>query len=215
MQQRTGYHVYVVTVRKLSGSDPFAFADNVIESWYPNSADGDNKGVLVLAKQSKDGALVGGPSFQERVGDDLVDSIVSDQIPYLAGQEKYNEATTSTIERISAKLQGQEVPDSPSARTRKTKGASSFKSREETENKRGLYTKVVVGLLVLSFVAPMLQVRRPKDESSFTLVDTASMHFICCFGCMPCAVPRICAVVNCVPITILFVSFLSCFPMHT
>ena len=165
MQQRTGYHLYVVTVRKLSGSDPFAFADNVIESWYPRTEDGNNKGVLVLAKQSKDGALVGGPSFQEKVGDELVDSIVSDQIPYLAGQEKYNEAMTSTVERLSAKLEGQEVPDSPSQRTEKSKGNSSFKTRQETENKRGLYTKVVIGLLVVSFVAPMLQVRKADCAS--------------------------------------------------
>lgn len=102
----------------------------------------------MLAKQSKEGALVGGPSFQKNVGDELVDSIVSEQVPYLAGQEKYNEATVTSIERVAAKLEGREVPEAPGAEAQRTgKKRSSFKTREETEQKRGIYSKIVIGAL--------------------------------------------------------------------
>ena len=37
-----GYRVVVVTLRKLQfDSDAFAFADKVIERWYPTAADGN------------------------------------------------------------------------------------------------------------------------------------------------------------------------------
>ena len=48
----------VVTLRKLQfETDAFAFADKVIERWYPTAADGNKKAVLVLVKGSKESAL--------------------------------------------------------------------------------------------------------------------------------------------------------------
>lgn len=58
----------------------------------------------------KEGAVSGGNSFVNAVGEDLLDSIVGDQIPIYTEQEKYNLAVESTVDRIAAKLQGKEVP---------------------------------------------------------------------------------------------------------
>ena len=36
-------------------------------------------------------------------------------------------------------------------------GGSNFKTKQETEDKKGVYSAVVGGLLVISFVVPMVQ----------------------------------------------------------
>lgn len=61
------------------------------------------------------------------MGDELVESIVTDNIPILTEQEKFNETAISSVKRIAAKLRGQEDPgppvraDTTRARTFKTK----------------------------------------------------------------------------------------------
>jgi uncharacterized membrane protein YgcG len=82
----------------------------VVENWYPTPEEGDKKGVLVVVTAGKEGALSGGKSFMTAIGDDLIDSIVSDNIPIFTEEEKYNQTVTSSVDRLAAKLQGQEVP---------------------------------------------------------------------------------------------------------
>jgi uncharacterized membrane protein YgcG len=151
-----GYRVVVVTLRKLQfDSDAFAFADKVIERWYPTAADGNKKAVLVLVKGSKEGALVAGPELSKKLGSALVDSITGENIPILSEQEKFGEALSSSLRRVSAKLSGAADPGPPVVQTVKT--GSNFKSKEETGDKRGSYALVVGGLLVIAFVVPMVQ----------------------------------------------------------
>jgi len=58
IEESTGYKLEVVTVRKLVfESDPFAFADQVIENWFPTVEEGDKVGVLVVTTTSKVRAL--------------------------------------------------------------------------------------------------------------------------------------------------------------
>ena len=40
------------------------------------------------------------------MGDKLIDSVVSENIPILTSEEKYNETVTSAVDRISAQLTG-------------------------------------------------------------------------------------------------------------
>merc|ERR1711924_187654 len=48
LESDTGYHLNVVTLRKLlSDPDAFTYADKVLESWYPTREEGDKKGVLL------------------------------------------------------------------------------------------------------------------------------------------------------------------------
>lgn len=40
----------------------------------------------------------------QTIGDDLVDSIISDNIPILADDAKFNEAVTSSLRRIEVRI---------------------------------------------------------------------------------------------------------------
>lgn len=156
LEDKTGYHVNVVTVKKLVfEQDPFAFGDKVLETWYPTLEEGNNKGNLLLVKNTKEGAIVGGPAFLKAIGNDVLDSILSKNIPYNLADEKYGEALTSSVSRISAVLEGKDDPGPPS-RFEKNKAAT-YKTKSETNEKREIFSNVVIGLLVISFVVPMVQ----------------------------------------------------------
>lgn len=46
------------------------------------------------------------PWLLQAIGDDLIDSIVSDNIPIYTEEEKYNQTVLSSLDRIEAKLNG-------------------------------------------------------------------------------------------------------------
>lgn len=73
----------------------------------------------------------------------------------LATDEKYNEAIYSSAKRLVAAIDGLPDPGGPSFKD--SKRESNFKSKEETEEKRGQFSLVVGGLLVVAFVVPMAQ----------------------------------------------------------
>lgn len=156
LEDTTGYHVNVITVRKLVfEQDPFAFGDKVLETWYPTLEDGNNKGNLLLVKNTKEGAIVGGPAFLKGVGNDVLDSILSKNIPINLDDEKYGEALTSSVDRIVAALEGKADPGPP-VKYEKSR-EKTYKTKEETNEKREIFSNVVIGLLVISFVVPMVQ----------------------------------------------------------
>jgi hypothetical protein len=100
-------------VRRLEfENDTFAFGDKLINKWYSGEAK-DKSGLLLVVSAGKDGALTGGRAFMAAVGDDLIDSVVGDNIPILTGEEKYNETVTSSVARVVAKLSGKEDPGPP------------------------------------------------------------------------------------------------------
>lgn len=156
LEERKGYHINFVTLRKLtSKADAFEFADAVLEKWYPTEELGNNKGVVVLVTTQKEGAVTGGPDFISAVGDPVLEGVVSENLPVLATDEKYNEALYSTAKRLVAAIDG--LPDIPGPTFQDSKRESNFKTKEETEEKRGQFTTVVGGLLVIAFVVPMAQ----------------------------------------------------------
>ncbi|PIN21519.1 Acid phosphatase [Handroanthus impetiginosus] len=156
LESRKGYHINIVTVRKLtSKADAFEYADQVLERWYPTVEEGNNKGIVVLVTTQKEGAVTGGPEFIKAVGDSVLDATVSENLPVLATEEKYNEAVFSAANRLVAAVDGLPDPGGPQAKDNKRE--SNFKTREETDEKRGQFTLVVGGLLVIAFVVPMAQ----------------------------------------------------------
>ncbi|KAG8384510.1 hypothetical protein BUALT_Bualt04G0125400 [Buddleja alternifolia] len=156
LESRKGYHINIVTVRKLtSKADAFEYADQVLERWYPTVEEGNNKGIVVLVTSQKEGAVTGGPEFVKAVGDSILDATVSENLPVLATEEKYNEAVFSAAKRLVAAVDG--LPDPGGPQTKDNKRESNFKTREETDEKRGQFTLVVGGLLVIAFVVPMAQ----------------------------------------------------------
>ena len=73
----------------------------------------------------------------------------------MATEEKYNEAIYSSAKRLVAAIDG--LPDPGGPKFEDSKRESNFKTREETEEKRGQFSLVVGGLLVIAFVVPMAQ----------------------------------------------------------
>lgn len=137
--------------------------------------------MLLVVTAGKDGALVGGDKFSNAVTERLVDSIVTANIPIftearpvdllplprrrhrltprgstvLPQDEKYNEATESSVNRIIAKLEGKEDPGAPE-RPDGTR-VRTYRTKEETEKARNVTGTVVATLLVIAFIVPMLQ----------------------------------------------------------
>ncbi|MFS7969858.1 putative Acid phosphatase [Helianthus anomalus] len=139
----------------LSKADAFEYADQVLERWYPTLEEGNNKGIVVLVTSQKEGAVTGGPAFIQAVGDTVLDAVVSQNLPVLAVDEKYNEALYSSAKRLAAAIDG--LPDPGGPQPKDAKRESNFKTKEETAEKRDQFTVVVGGLLVIAFVVPMAQ----------------------------------------------------------
>ncbi|CAD6333876.1 unnamed protein product [Miscanthus lutarioriparius] len=140
LEARKNIRLNFITVRKLtSKADAFEYADQVLEKWYPTIEEGNNKGIVVLVTSQKEGAVTGG-----RLHPGL-----------LATDEKYNEAIFSTAKRLAAAIDG--LPDTGGPSFKENKRESNFRTKEETEEKRGQFTLVVGGLLVIAFVVPMAQ----------------------------------------------------------
>lgn len=127
----------------------------VLEKWYPTIEEGNNKGIVLLVTTQKEGAVTGGPAFTKAVGDTILEAVVSENLPVLATDEKYNEAIYSTMKRLVAAIDGLEDPGGP--QFQENKRESNFKTKQQTEEKRGQFTTVVGGLLVIAFVVPMAQ----------------------------------------------------------
>lgn len=156
LEYRKKFHINFITVRKLtSKADAFEFADQLLEKWYPTVEDGDNKGIVVLVTSQKEGAITGGPSFVKAVGENILDATVSENLPVLATEEKYNEAIYTSAKRLAAAIDG--LPDPGGPQFKDNKRESNFKTKEETDEKRGQFSLVVGGLLVIAFVVPMAQ----------------------------------------------------------
>ncbi|GMY21423.1 UPF0603 protein At1g54780, chloroplastic [Fagus crenata] len=156
LESRKNFHINFVTVRKLtSKADAFEYADQVLERWYPSVEDGNDKGIVVLVTSQKEGAVTGGPAFVQAVGESILDATVSENLPVLATEEKYNEAVYSSAKRLVAAIDG--LPDPGGPKFNENKRESNFKTKEETEEKRGQFALVVGGLLVIAFVVPMAQ----------------------------------------------------------
>ncbi|KAK3200348.1 hypothetical protein Dsin_023763 [Dipteronia sinensis] len=156
LESRKNLRINFVTVRKLtSKADAFEYADQVLEKWYPTVEEGSNKGIVVLITSQKEGAITGGPAFVQAIGENILDATVSENLPVLATEEKYNEAIYTSAKRLVAAIDGLPDPGGPSFKENKRE--SNFKSREETDEKRGQFVLVVGGLLVIAFVVPMAQ----------------------------------------------------------
>merc|ERR1712078_919237 len=78
LEADTGYHLNVVTLR-----------------------------MLLVIPSAREGAVTGGPAFLSAVGDDVLDGVITENIGNLAEQEKWNEITVSSVERMGRALRGE------------------------------------------------------------------------------------------------------------
>lgn len=96
------------------------------------------------------------PSIQA-VGDDLIDAVIGGNVAVLAGEEKYNETVTSSLNRIVSVIEGKADPGGPVRDEGVRK--RTYKTKEETEKTKSVTGTIVLTLLFIAFVVPMLQVK--------------------------------------------------------
>jgi uncharacterized membrane protein YgcG len=108
-----------------------------------------------LVTSGKEGALVGGDAFKKALGDDLIYSVIEDNIPIFTEEEKFNEAAMTSINRIVAVLDGKNDPGAPQRASNNRK--RTYKTKEETDRVKPVTGPVVITLLFIAFVVPMLQ----------------------------------------------------------
>jgi uncharacterized membrane protein YgcG len=155
LAKRTGYKVLVVTTRKLEFQpDILSFSEKIFRKW-SKSDGGDKTGLLVMVTTNKEGALIGGESFVKAVGDEVIDSVQGDNIPIFSEQNKFNEALSSSINRVVAVLEGKNDPGAPQRPDNAPK--RTYKTKEETERVKPVTGTIVLTLLIIAFVVPMLQ----------------------------------------------------------
>jgi len=169
LEKKTGYHLNVVTMRKLQFTpDPFEFSDKVLETWYPTIEQGDRKGVLVVVSTGKEGSISGGPSFINNVGNDILDSVISETIPVLTTEEKYNEATLKSVQRIASGLEGKADPGAP--KVRKVNNGPNYQKKGEVNDKSKAFDLIFKALIFIVLGVPLAQVglsaaqQRKKEE---------------------------------------------------
>ncbi|KAH7618879.1 putative UPF0603 protein [Nannochloris sp. 'desiccata'] len=154
LERETGYRVEVATVRKLEfENDAFVFGDKLVSKWFPGAT--DKRGLLLVVTAGKDGALTGGDSFMKAIGDDLIDSVIGENVSILTEEEKYNEAVQSSVNRVVAKLTNKEDPGPPIRVERQRK--RTYKTKGETARTKTATSTIVLTLLGISVVVPMLQ----------------------------------------------------------
>jgi uncharacterized membrane protein YgcG len=155
INKRSGFKLVVATIRKLEfDPDVFSFTEKVFNKWHKSDG-GEKNGLLLLVTSGKEGALVGGNAFMKALGDDLIDSVVGDNIPIFTEEEKFNEAAMSSINRIVAVLDGKDDPGAPQRANNNRK--RTYKTKEETDRVKPVTGPVVITLLFIAFVVPMLQ----------------------------------------------------------
>merc|ERR1712113_966750 len=163
LENRTGFKLVVSTVRKIEfDPDAYSFTEKVFNKWHKSDGGEKNKilifcksGFLLLVTANRDGALFCGNSFTKALGDELIDSVVGENIPVFTEEEKFNEAILSSINRIVATLDGKEDPGAPQRKALNRK--RTYKTKEETERAKPVTGTIVVTLLFLAFLVPMLQ----------------------------------------------------------
>lgn len=102
LKEKTGYTVDIVTVRRLDFEpDAFQFGDKLRSKLFPDDPKG---GLIVLVTAGKDGAVVGGPDFVSKAGEDFLDSVTGENIPFYADNQKFNEGIEKTFARLEAVL---------------------------------------------------------------------------------------------------------------
>merc|ERR1712217_23238 len=155
LEKNVGYKIVVATTRKLEfNPDAFTFSEKIFGKWHRSNG-GDKDGLILIVTTSKDGALIGGDSFKKAIGDDLIDSIVGENISVYTEKEKFNEAAISSINRIISVLEGKADPGAPRREDNTRK--RTYKTKEETEKVKPVTGSILITLLFIAFVVPMLQ----------------------------------------------------------
>lgn len=105
----------------------------------------------------------------------MIDSLVGGNIAVFTGEEKYNEAAISTINRVTNVLEGKADPGGPVRE--ETQRKRTFKTKEETAKTKTVTGTVVATLLIIAFIVPMLQYYGALHRDDYALCFFSGFPF--------------------------------------
>ncbi len=152
IERNTGLHVRFVMTKSIPfGDTPSEYAAELFGQWALSDDD-----ILFVAspKLARAGAAVGAHAA-ELLTPAIADSICNETYSLKAGDERYGAAILDVSNRLIPVLGGKDDPGPPDMSAREV--IQNFKTKEETSKGRNKYVVVVGAILVIAFVAPLVQ----------------------------------------------------------
>jgi uncharacterized protein len=148
----TGFNVhFLVTGDVPYGETVEEYARELFEEW----GGGPRDVVVVGGVKVARAGVWAGEEAGRLLTREIADSVGNETYAARAGVESYGGAVADVNNRLVAVLGGEKDPGPPAVGEREA--GATFKTKAETSAQRGKYVKVVVALLVISFVAPFVQ----------------------------------------------------------
>ncbi|KAI0567038.1 divinyl chlorophyllide a 8-vinyl-reductase [Gracilaria domingensis] len=152
IRDKQGYTVRFAMVKSIPyGETPDEFASELAEQW---QLEGNDVLFVASPKLARAGVFVGDKA-SSRLTKEIAESVANDTFAVAAGEERYGSAVLDVSNRLIPVLSGEEDPGPPEVKIREV--VQTYKTKAETKNDRTKYIAVVVVVLVISFVAPLLQ----------------------------------------------------------
>jgi len=150
----TGAEMKFVVVRRLNyGETVDSFADKLLNQWYPNPDERQDKVLLVFDTITNNVTLRVGEALKDRLSEDIAQSVIKDTIGVpIREDNKYNEALLNASNRLGTVLAGEPDPGPPEVQD-EIQVESTFTKAEETDTENSAVW--VVGLLVVATIIPM------------------------------------------------------------
>ncbi|ACK71774.1 protein of unknown function DUF477 [Gloeothece citriformis PCC 7424] len=153
LAKQTDNEVRMVIISRLNFDETIDnFTDQLFERWYPTPSEQVNQTLLVIDTLSHNVGLRRGEKVKSLLGDDIVESVISQTVAYPLRDAKYNQAMMDASDRLVAVLSAQPDPGPPQVEELNIE--STFTSAEETDDFNS--TIWVVVILVLATVIPMV-----------------------------------------------------------
>lgn len=152
VKKNDGYSVRFVLAKSIPyGESPDDFAKDLYDQWQLGPSD-----VLFVAspKLARAGVFIG-EDAKSRLTPEIAQSICNDTYAVKAGQESYGSALLDVSNRLIPVLGGGEDPGPPDLAAKEV--VQTYKTKAETSNEKQKYITVVGAVLVIAFVAPLVQ----------------------------------------------------------
>lgn len=152
MKSKYGITVRFVMVKKLPYQEtPDEYAAELASQWALGESD-----VLFVAspKLARAGVFVG-EKASHRLTKEIAESIANETYGVAAGVEQYGSAVLDVSNRLIPVIAGEADPGPPKIDVKDV--VQTYKTKKETSTDKKKYITVVVTVLVISFVAPLIQ----------------------------------------------------------
>ena len=152
IESSTGIRVKFVMAKTVPyGETPTEYANELFHEWKLD----ENDVLLVASPKLARAGLAAGSNAAQTLTPTIIESICNETYSLKAGDERYGAAILDVSNRLIPILNGKQDPGPPDLSTKEV--VQNFKTKQQTSQGRNKYVVVVGGILVIAFVAPMVQ----------------------------------------------------------